>query len=206
MSSQSQDLVVIEGIVTTLNEDGSVNIAPMGPVVDRQERGKLILRPYTSSTTYKNLKRHPFATFHIHDDVLLLAESAIGRISKTPQMTSRGDHAHQVLDDACQWFALEVIDLDDRAERTTITCRVMQEQQVRPFLGFNRAKHAVLEATILATRIGIIEDAQIREELERLKPWVEKTGGVQEREAFTLIENYVDERTHPQHVLDSERC
>src|ERR1043166_8198807 len=46
--------MILEGLVTTLNADGGVNIAPMGPIVDEAMR-HLILRPYQTSRTYANL-------------------------------------------------------------------------------------------------------------------------------------------------------
>ena len=62
---------------------------------------------------------------------------------------------------------------------------------MRPFWGFNRAKHAVLEAAILATRIGIVAEDEIRREMERLAIPVQKTAGQQERRAFVFLEDYI---------------
>ena len=76
--------------------------------------------------------------------------------------------------------------LDDTQERTTIDCRVIAQGEVRPFFGFNRAKHAVLEAAILATRIGIIPADEIRREIERLAILVQKTAGHQERRGICV--------------------
>ena len=55
--------LIIEGIVTTLgprHEEGrneDVNISPMGPL-GTERMDTLLLKPYTSSRTYRNLKRH----------------------------------------------------------------------------------------------------------------------------------------------------
>jgi hypothetical protein len=57
--------------------------------------------------------------------------------------------------------------------------------------GFNRAKHAVLEAAILATRTHLIPPAEIEKEFERLRVIVNKTAGPQETEAFALLEAHV---------------
>ena len=65
---------------------------------------------------------------------------------------------------------------------------------LRDFFGFNRAKHAVIEAAILATRIGILPAAEIRSELERLAAPVEKTAGEQERRAFAFLQDYIAHR------------
>ena len=51
------------------------------------------------------------------------------------------------------------------------------EGRVRDFFGFNRAQHAVLEAAILATRVGLLPAGEIFAQLERLRPLVAKTGG-----------------------------
>ena len=46
--------MILEGIVTTLNDDGTPNVAPMGPIVD-ESLSTLVLRPFCTSTTYRNL-------------------------------------------------------------------------------------------------------------------------------------------------------
>jgi hypothetical protein len=61
----------------------------------------------------------------------------------------------------------------------------------RYFLGFNRAKHAVVEAAILATRIAILPLAEIEAELKKLAVIVAKTGGKQEHAAFELLQEHV---------------
>jgi hypothetical protein len=97
-----------------------------------------------------------------------------------------------VVADACRWFAFRVRELDDRGERTTIRCDVVDRSTHRDFLGFNRAKHAVLEAAILATRVNILPAEQIGGEMQRLAIPVEKTAGDQERRAFALLTEYIN--------------
>ncbi len=184
------DDLIAEGIVTTVNADGSANISPMGPRVDRQFT-RLLLRPFQTSTTYQNLKRTGEGVFHITDDVLLIAKAAVGKLIPVPALQPAPLLAGFVLADACRWFAFRVSKLDDQEERTTIHCTVVGSGNIRPFFGFNRAKHAVLEAAILATRIGILPAEQITEELERLAIPVDKTAGAQEREAFDFLRDYV---------------
>src|SRR5688572_23356708 len=127
----------------------------MGPRTDRAVT-HLVLRPFQSSQTYQNLKRHGEGVFHITDDVELIARAAIGRLDVLPPLLPAASIRGLIVADACRWFAFRVRELDDREERTTIHCSVVDGGVVRDFLGFNRAKHAVLEAAILATRIGIL--------------------------------------------------
>jgi hypothetical protein len=49
----------------------------------------------------------------------------------------------------------------------------------------------VVEAAILATRIGLLEADHIRNELERLAVLIDKTGGHQERRAFAFLQSHV---------------
>jgi hypothetical protein len=181
---------ILEGVVTTLDAGGEVNIAPMGPIVDdRLER--LWLRPFRTSTTYQNLKRAGYGVFHVTDDVELLAQAAVGRPAPLPRLRPLESAPAVVLADACRWYAFEVESLDDRSERTSIVARVVDRGEQRAFLGFNRAKHAVVEAAILATRVHLLPAHEIRAEFERLRPQVDKTGAAAEQRAFQFLLRYV---------------
>ena len=146
--------VILEGIVTTLNHDATLNIAPMGPRVDPATNlARFELRPYRSSTTYQNLKARGEGVFHVTDDVLLLAQTAIGvAASPTPATRPADVVAGRILLDACRYYEFRVVELDDRDERATIVAETAAPGRLRDFFGFNRARHAVLEAAILATR------------------------------------------------------
>jgi uncharacterized protein len=184
------DATLLEGIVTTLNADRSPHIVPMGPIVDA-EFNRLLLRPYRTSTTYANLKRSGEGVLHVTDDVELLARAAVGRLEQIPALLPAEAVDGVILADACRWFAFRVEALDDREERTAIVARVVDRGRLRDFFGFNRAKHAVIEAAILATRVGLLDADHIRGELERLAPLVQKTGGHQEHRAFAFLQKYV---------------
>jgi uncharacterized protein len=186
------DGTLLEGIVTTLSDDGSPHIAPMGPIVDA-EFNWLLLRPFRTSVTFANLNRSGQGVLHVTDDVELLARAAVGRIEQMPRLVRAESIDGVILADACRWYAFRIESLDDREERTKIVARVVDRGNVREFFGFNRAKHAVVEAAILATRIGLLDADHIRSELARLAVLVEKTGGRQERQAFEFLQSYVEE-------------
>ena len=181
---------LLEGIVTTLNEDGTPNIAPMGPIVDATFE-RLLLRPFQTSITYHNLKRTGEGVLHVTDDVELLTHAAVGALDPLPPLMPAQGVEGVILADACRWYAFRVESLDDRDERTIIAARVVERGHLRDFFGFNRAKHAVVEAAILATRVGILDPQQILTEFDRLAVPVEKTGGHQERRAFAFLQEYV---------------
>jgi hypothetical protein len=186
---------ILEGIVTTLNADGAVNISPMGPIVD-DALDRLWLRPFRTSTTYQNLKRSGCGVFHITDDVELLAQAAVGSPDPLPRLRRAEKVDGMILAESCRWYALEVESLDDAAERTSIVARVVDRGVLREFLGFNRAKHAVLEAAILATRVHLIDVGEIRGEFNRLDTIVKKTGAAAEHRAMQFLQHYVERTMH----------
>ena len=182
--------VILEGIMTTLGPDGTVNISPMGPEVDAAME-QLVLKPFQTSTTFANLKRTGQGVFHVTDDVELLAQAAVGMPNPLPAMIDAEAVRGKILADACRWYALHVESLDDSQERTRIVARVVDRGWIRDFFGFNRAKHAVVEAAILATRTSLLPLEDIYAQFEKLRVLVDKTGGHQERRAIEFLEAYV---------------
>ncbi len=185
--------MILEGLVTTLNADGSVNLAPMGPIVDERME-QLVFRPFPTSTTFANLQRSGEGVFHVTDDVELLAHAAVGKLNSMPEMRPAEAVAGMIIADACRWYAFRVRSVDTSGERVRIEADVVDRGVQREFFGFNRAKHAVLEAAILATRIGILPADEIRAELARLAPPVAKTAGPRETAAFEFLRSFIDQR------------
>lgn len=186
--------MILEGIVTTISESGETNISPMGPLVDAAMQ-RLVFRPYQTSRTYGNLKRTGQGVLHVTDDVLLLAQAAIGLPDPMPSLIDATAVEGRILADACRWYAFRVVSIDDRQERTEILADVVARGTRRDFFGFNRAMHAVVEAAILATRVHLLPVAQIETEFARLKVLVDKTGGPCEAAAFNLLKDFVQKAT-----------
>ncbi|MBX3413436.1 MAG: DUF447 family protein [Pirellulales bacterium] len=192
--------MILEGIVTTENADGSVNVAPMGPTIDDRaatsgDITRLKLRPFPDSTTFANLRRTGRGVFHVVDDVEFLARAAIGRLEQAPRYLPPADGVCHVLTDCCRWYAFEVQAIDEAGQRVTIEAQVTQAGRRRDFVGFHRARYAVLEGAILATRVHVLPAAEIEGELARLAIVVNKTGGAAEQRAFELLRSYVAEKT-----------
>lgn len=181
--------LIIEGIVTTLGASGEVNFAPMG--VEWGEDA-LVLKPFLETTTFRNLAGGGTAVFNLVDDVMLFAQAVTGPVSFPSRPAARVRGA--VLEAACSWRELEVASVDATPPRSRIIARVVARGAGREFLGFNRAKHAVLEAAILATRTHMLPATEIRAELTRLAVLIQKTAGAQEQAAWDLVEKYIADR------------
>ena len=185
--------VILEGIVTTRSLEGVLNVAPMGPLIDEDmSLQRFVLRPYRTSTTYRNLKDTGEGIFHVTDDVLLLAQAAIGAaLDPPPELLPATSVSGWILANACRYHEFRVVSLRDNEERTTIDVETVAKGHLRDFFGFNRARHAVLEAAILATRTAFLPSEEILPEFEKLAVLVRKTGGASEEKAFHLLHNHV---------------
>jgi hypothetical protein len=181
--------VILETIVTTMDGQGVINFAPMG--VEWGEE-TIVLKPFLETTTFRNVRDGRVAVVNLTDDAMLFAQGAIS----SPQFPFLAASVVRgaVLEAACSWRELEVVAIDATPPRSRIDARVVHRGTRREFIGFNRARHAVLEAAILATRTHLLPAEQIREEYARLQVIVDKTAGSRERDAMQLLTQYVQSR------------
>jgi len=205
-SGMSGYTVILEGVMTTIGgvnaaggerTERDINVAPMGPIVNA-DRSRYVLRPFTSSTTYRNLKAHGEGVFHVTDDALWIARGAMRKLQASALATRAAEKVEGVvLTEACRAVELRVASLDDSQARTRIEMTPVHEVRLRDFFGFNRAKHAVLEAAILATRLHLTGEAAVLAEYERLQVPVDKTGGEREHQAMNELWAFVRRAAEP---------
>src|SRR5207248_8228956 len=105
-----------------------------------------------------------------------------------------------ILREACRAYEFRVRAMDEREERVPIEAEVVHAERLRDVFGFNRAKHAVVEAAILATRTDFLPLDQIEAEFERLAVIVGKTGGPAEHEALAFLKEHVQRVAHARAV------
>ncbi|MFV0446752.1 MAG: DUF447 domain-containing protein [Planctomycetaceae bacterium] len=186
--------MILEGLTTTREADGSINVAPLGPIVGSDFR-TLTFRPFPGSRSYDNLQRTRCGVFHVVDDVLLLVQTALdlphGPLEFRPATAVEG----AVLWDCCRWYEFVVRSIDESGDRPVMAADVVYHARLRDSFGFNRAKHAVIEAVIAATRLQFLTSEQIAAELQRARVPVQKTGGETERRALQLVQSFVREHS-----------
>jgi len=185
--------MIIEGLVTSIDSTNQLNVAPMGPVVVGNFQA-LILRPFQPSATFRNLSTLRSGVFHITDQVDIIAQAVTGTLSQLPPTEPARSISGRVLSDCCRWFEFTIDSVDDSAPRSRMPATIRHAEEKRPFSGFNRAKHAVIEAAILATRLHLIPEREISNALTFLAPAVEKTGGPSELQAWQLIMDFIHQR------------
>ena len=186
MSDAATTSPIVETVTTTINPDGTVNCAAMG-VAWADEI--IVIKPYRGTRTLRNLRATGAAVINLTDDILLFTQAALDDPHPPTRPAAAIDGA--VLADACSWREVTVEAIEASRPRTRVTTRVVGRGIGREFLGFNRARHAVLEASIIASRARRLPADEIRAELARLQVLVDKTAGPREREAMELVRGHV---------------
>ena len=197
--------MVIEGIITTENSDGSMHIAPIGPHVNL-DLTDWTLKPFQTSVSFSNLRNSNRCVFHVIDHSLLMAAAVLGLCNdpsptqKTPGMTMKlrsqiddliraefDSSIGWVLESSCRVFALSIQNWDVSQPRANAICTLTRQCERRPCWGWNRASHSILELSILASRVHMLERSVIDDELARHKIIIEKTAGPNELDAWELL-------------------
>ena len=185
---------LIETVVTTTGTDGVVNCAAIGVRWGEEE---LVFWPFDATRTLRNLRVHGEAVVHLTDDVLLFVEAALGH--PLPAMRPATAIDCCVIADANSWREVVVTEItpsSDELPRSRVRARVVASGTgPRQPLGLCRARHAAVEASILASRLQWLGAEHVSAELARLQELVDKTAGPRERAAMDFVRRYVAERT-----------
>ncbi len=189
--------MLVEGLMLTAQrpdsaEPDAFNLAPMGPIVTPGFE-RFTFRPFKTSSTYKNLKATGQGAFHITDDACLIARAAISKLSVARDVKVQRASVIQglILADACRAYELKVESIDDAEDRTTIIARSVHVTRLRDFWGFNRARHAILEAAILATRLHLTGSEPVLAEYAKLQTAIDKTGSQAEHDTLAMLKAHV---------------
>ena len=184
--------MIHEVIVTTINKDKKVHIAPMGVKFLQSDSKKLVqISPFKPSQTLNNILETKIATVNFIDNVKVFSGIVTGE---------KKDWELEIFDDKCAphlqntntHMNVKAIEDHDDPVRPRIICEVINEQIHRPFLGFNRAQFSVIELAVLSTRLGRIDDNKIKDEMKYLKIGIDKTAGKNEKEAWEWIEKKIN--------------
>jgi len=177
--------MIVEAIISTLDGKGRPNFAPMGVIWGEE----MVLHPFRNTTTYKNLVSLGWGVVNVTDNVTIFVRSALSD-AQFPHFPARKVPG-VVLEDVCYWRELAVLSVEEGEERAEVICNVVARGRKRDFLGFNRGKNAVIEATILATRLDLHGRDEVKTAFGRLNRIVARTGGKEEVEAMKFLRGYV---------------
>lgn len=174
--------MIRETIVTTSDAQGNPHIAPMGIHIQEAE---LVFVPFRPSGTLDNLLSERCAAINYTDDVRVFAGCLTGRYDWPLCRTEEIDGFR--LKECQTHCEVQIERFEDDEVRPRLFGRVVSQRTHAPFLGFNRAQSAVIEAAILVSRLHLLPWEKIMRELDYLKIAVEKTAGERETEAWDWL-------------------
>ncbi|MBS7287683.1 MAG: DUF447 family protein [Candidatus Freyarchaeota archaeon] len=162
---------VYEVIITTLNENGTLNAAPMG--VSLEEKDFLIVRPYITTRTYHNLARTGEATVNITDDISLFYISIFEKEKVKELLSIRAKRVSAPILAKSKAYIECIVEgrpviCNGRAKVTlkAVNCGVL-DQSFRPMC---RAPNLILESIIHFTRIeSLIKRGEVEKALRLLE-------------------------------------
>jgi hypothetical protein len=180
--------LIRETIIITEDPKGRAHLAPLGLT---EQRDGFVIAPFAPSRTLENLRANPWATASVTDDVRVFAGCLTGRRNWPLAMASKVMGWR--LADALAHRELTVIDIEEDDVRPRFLCKIVHETSHRPAPGFNRAQAAVIEASILVSRLHMLPQKKIRIEMNYLEQAISRTAGPREKEAWGWLMDKIDE-------------
>jgi hypothetical protein len=175
--------MIYETIVTTAAQDGRPHIAPMGV---RFEEGMAILAPFRPSTTLDNIIATRAAVLNFTTDVRVFAGCVTGYARDWPTLAATQVPSVRLADSLAH-SELELATLKDDEQRPVLRMKSVHDETHAPFAGFNRAQAAVVEGAILVSRLFMLSDDKVADEMAYLQIAIDKTAGDMERIAWGWI-------------------
>lgn len=177
-----------EAVVCTRDADGRLRSAPMG--VRWQPGGpggalQAVLMPFRPSTTLDNLLRERVAVLNLLVDARVFAGCVTGRRDWPLERAQRIRGLR--LAAALRHVELRLDEADDDAERPVLVLTPLHEAAHAPFVGFNRAQAAVVEAAVLVSRLFMLAPEKVDAEMRYLQIAIDKTAGPAELEAWSWL-------------------
>lgn len=185
-----------EGIVTTVNADGTPNAAPMGVICKGPDQ--VVLRLHEGSRTIANVKRDQKFYVNLSRDPLLFTYSLIGEASHLDFVEE--PHGFSLKNADASFFGEVrhekkiVKENDAMGENITIMFHSQVKdikQQKKESEPLSRAICGVLEALVNLTRVRRVSSVKKQEYADRMKEIsrvVNHVGGPEHKKAIELIQ------------------
>ena len=182
--------MIVEGLVATQSAEGVPHLAVMGAVVDDAWQC-VELRPFCETQTFRNLVQQSSAVFHTTDQIDLIVQLIIGgepQVEWLPAQQVPGS----IYVGCCRYFELAATYSDPRPPRADFHFRVVAAGELRPAIGFNRARHLILEAAILASRVDFLPREELTQKFAWFEPIIRKTGAAEDLAAFDQLQRFLE--------------
>lgn len=194
---------IMETIVSTYTAGGKPNAAPMG--VETEDMQRIIIRPYVSSLTYKNLRARRCAVINVISNPETFYRTAFKEVNPSGQIPTEWFEKAEVVDaprlrTADAFIEVSVVNAKPvNSERAKVACDVklikMLNSTPKPYC---RGTFATIEAIIHATRVKTFLSSGNVREAEKLIEFIEHyhalVNKVAPQSAYSEIMNDLSQR------------
>jgi hypothetical protein len=171
--------VIYETIISTIDAFGNAHVTPFGISMHDD---LVVISPYKPSTTLDNILATEHAVMNLTDDVRVFAGALTKR--KAWSLLPASKVTGFRLADTLVHKELKLIKVIDDALRPQLLMEVLHSEQHQAFLGFNRAQAAVIELSVLVSRLTRLPMEKITQDINYHMIAIEKTAGARELEAW----------------------
>lgn len=185
-NTHNKNVTIYEAIIVSQSTEGVPHIAPFGI---RRQQDIVLIAPFQPSTTLQNMQDTQTATVNFTDDVRIFAGAIVGR--RDWRLTSASKLNGQRLVDSLAHAELQLVEIEEDALRPKLFFKVIHEETHHPFGGFNRAQAAVIELAVLASRLHLLPQDKIKNEMMYLQIAIDKTAGEREQQAWQWLQEHI---------------
>lgn len=182
--------MIIETVITTQTSADNINFAALG--VEFFEE-KLVFYPYKDTATAKNIKNSRNGVVNLVDRAEFIVLSALSdqkfKLKKTAELNC------YFLEECCHYYEFKVLLVEDLGEKYKVTAEIIADKFIKEAFTFNRANNLLLEAAVIASRIGISFDKKdLLDYLDKNKRIIFKTGDKESKKLFNFLLKYADKQ------------
>ena len=181
--------MIIETIISTIDNEEEVNFSPFGI---QKNKNQILISPYIPSKTLLNLKLTKCAVVNYTDNTNFFVNCIIG--NKKFKKKKCKNFSGFFLEDCFGYEQVKVKKIIKNKLRPTFVCEIDKSFHIKNYEGHNRAKASIIEACILASRVHLLRKNKILNELSYLSIAVEKTAGSLEKKSWKKILNYINKK------------
>jgi uncharacterized protein len=186
--------LLYETIITTVNEDGTPNAAPMGVIC--KDKREIVLYLHQGTSTVRNIKRNRSFVVNVLTDPMVFVESTLGDLSQN-YFENYKDKYYIKNTDA--FFISNITSLKDVEKedkfgisvttvlRADVSDIVKKKEHIEPL---NRAIYGIIEGLVYLTRMEMVSgdmEKLYRHRMKEISRIVNKVGGENHKKAMKKI-------------------
>ena len=180
--------MIIETVITTVNSNGKINFSAVGVEFFKS---RVIFNLYKKSNTVLNLEIKDYGIINIVDKAEYLIKAALS--SEKMSISELKGNDLYYLSDCCSYYQFKVLEIKDCGEKYRVEVKILNKKEKRKYIGFNRANNLLLEAAVIASRVGITKDENdLINFLNDNKRVIIKTGSKKTKKLLDFLEKKLE--------------